>query len=200
MNQITNYEDLINLILTQYKDSEKLKGIIEAGLSNANDIEVALFEIQDNMYLSSAAGAQLDFIGSVFNESRLGRDDTEYRLAIQQKAGQYASGEPENIMDYIKAAFGATFAEYSPQYPGKYNIRTDVPLLSSDIQPISPAGVFPFVLKLFETGDSTKFIAGAGDKYMCAVIEFEEVNITDYDGNILVDGNENFIQTSVFVD
>ena len=102
MIQIANYNEFLEKLLYQYKDSTNLNGVIAGVLENANDIETALFEIQDEFYLFNAVGAQLDIIGTVFSVSRNGLADPLYRQAIQEKAVLKYSGEPESIIEMLQ--------------------------------------------------------------------------------------------------
>ena len=190
--QITNYEEIIELLISQYKDSTNLKGILEAALENMNDAELALFEIRDNFYLSTAIGAQLDIIGLIFNVDREGRIDELYREAIQEKATLAYSGEPERIIELAQSIYGATFVEYTPQYPAKYNLYTDAIILSRQLNPINPAGVTGFLLKPILDGMGNYILDGMG-RYICAVLEVERVYILDGLGNTIADGNGNII-------
>lgn len=145
LEKINDYNENLSLFLTQFQDSTKLNGIMTAAYNRANDIETALFEIRDEMGLDNAIGVQLDILGKVFSEDRQGRNDTNYRLAIQQKASTIYSGEPEALIVILKNIYGATYAYYGPLYPGKYYINTDAAVIGSDILPFSLAGVNGFI-------------------------------------------------------
>jgi len=160
------YSDNLELIIAQFQDSEKLKGIIEAGNNKAQDIETAIFEIRSEFDLDVAVGAQLDILGSIFNEDRDGRSDTDYRQAIQAKGANQFSGEPESIISILLSSYGATFAHYRPFYNAKYYILTDATITAEDLIPISPAGVKPLVEVDY-------------------IVDYDGDNIADYDGNLL---------------
>ncbi len=141
IEQITDYDVNLELILTQFQDSEKLKGIISSAHKSANDIEQALWEILTEMCLDNAIGAQLDIIGRVFDVDRAGQTDEEYREAIRIKASTSYSGEPEAIISILRSMFGASFVDYAPLYPGKFYAYTDLGLTSADLEKFAPAGV-----------------------------------------------------------
>jgi hypothetical protein len=142
MNKIDDYKFNLDLFLDQYKNSDRLQGIVSAADGAANDIETALFEIRDNIYLSTAIGEQLDLLGIVFNEPRAGRDDTEYRIILQIRAASAYSGEPEGIISILKSIYGAGSVQYRPFYPGKYYLWVDIDFITTAIlNRISPAGV-----------------------------------------------------------
>jgi anti-sigma regulatory factor (Ser/Thr protein kinase) len=141
ITQIVDYRIFAEQLLTQWKDSTKLRGIIEASLDQASKIEEAGFEIRDLMDLDTATGEALDFIGGVWNVHRDGRTDAEYRPVIRLQKTSTFSGEPEAVIEALKASYGATFVVYSPEYPGKYRMRSDAIVKNGEIETISSAGV-----------------------------------------------------------
>jgi hypothetical protein len=161
-----DYSENLDLLIAQFKDSENLNGIIEASNNKAQDIETAVFEIRTEFDLDIAVGAQLDILGSIFNEDRDGRNDSDYRTAIKIKGSNQFSGEPESIISIILSSFGATFVVYRPNYDAKYYILTDASITSEDLIPFSPAGVKPLVEVDY-------------------IVDYVLDNIVDYDGNLL---------------
>lgn len=145
ITKIDDYKVNADLVLSQFQDSEKLKGIMQAMGDSRNDLETALFEIRSEFEIDDAVGEQLNILGSIFVEDREGRTDTEYRQAIKAKGAQQYSGEPESIIEILKASYGATYVHYRPYYDAKYYIITDADISSEDLISISPAGVQPFV-------------------------------------------------------
>lgn len=145
IEQISDYDRItLNLILDQYKDSPRLQGIVRAANAQAENLEQALFELRDSYWIDSAEGTQLDTIGRILREERQGRADAEYRQALRAKGAQTFSAEPEAIISILKALFGATYAEYSPEWshtPAQYHVRTDATITEEQLQTISPAGV-----------------------------------------------------------
>jgi len=158
--------DNTNLLLEQFKDSTKFKALINACNEKAQDIETALFEIRSEFEIDVAVGVQLDILGSIFTEDRVGRNDTDYRYAIKAKAGNQFSGEPETIIAIIQSIFLATYVYYRPFYDAKYYINTDADISSSDLEQFSPSGVQPLV---------------------------EGYDVVDGNGNRLADGNGNIL-------
>ena len=148
IQQITNYDtDTINKFLAQYKDSENLKTIIKASNRSAEDIEKALFEIRDEYWIDTSVGVQLDVIGAIWDVSRLGDNDTDYRTRIIQKFSLNNSGEPELIIATLKLMFGATYVDYKPFYPAGYDITTDASITVEELNILSPSGVQALLLE-----------------------------------------------------
>ena len=171
MDKITDYKDNLSLFLAQYTDSVKLKGIVEAGDDSANDIETALFEIGEDIYLDNAIGAQLDIVGAVFNITRLALEtDNDYRARIRAKSALVYSGEPEAIIDILLSTYGATYVHYYPEYPGKYRILTDAVISNQALEAISPAGVGIYNLALIIAEEPTEwFLVDADGNYLVAI-------------------------------
>ncbi len=172
ITQKTDYSTGLDLLLVQYKNSSNLRGLIDSAYDSADDLELALFEIRDEFYLSTAVGNQLDVIGDIFNEARNGDIDADYRLRIETKGSLVASGEPEAIIAVLKNFFGATTVTYIPGWPalpGSYYIITDSTTITlSILERYSPAGVQPLILEAlrFEDDDSIIEFEGGGSIYI----------------------------------
>lgn len=167
LERITNYDEVtLPLIVRQYFNSDRLRGIIESMNDRADELEQALFEIRDEFWIDTATGAQLDVIGSILGESRLGRNDTDYRAAIKAKAAQIVSGESEGIISVLKSLFGATFVDYMPEYPtvpAQYRLLTDAVVTLAELEVFTVAGVLGLI--------SYPIVDQAGN------------NLVDFDGN-----------------
>lgn len=182
MDKITNYNFILDKLLSQFKDSNRFTALINGILENANDIETALFEIRDEFTIYTAVGVQLDVIGSIFSVDRNGLIDEDYRTEIQKKAILRYSGEPESIIEAIKTIFGGTEVIYRPFYPGGYYILTDAILLSSQLDPINPAGV---------RGLLEKYLVDGQGNYIVSKQNIIEKSIVDGNLNNIIDGNGN---------
>jgi hypothetical protein len=172
LTKIPDYNYNLDLIISQFANSDNLKGIITAANNKANDIETALFEIRDNFYLDTAIGVQLDVIGSIFLVDRNGRTDSEYRLFIQGKAALNYSGEPEGIFAILLTLYEATFVTYRPFYTGKYYIYSDMidDFGYDELDEISPAGVQGLIESRLVDGAATpNDIVDANGNYITGV-------------------------------
>lgn len=127
--QITDYNINLDLLISQYKNKENFKGILQAQNSQANDLEDAIFEVRDEFWLSTAEGDQLDIIGSIHKETRQGRNDTDYRAAINVRIVlNNGSGEAETIIKALTDLFGATTVQIQNQYNATLYIWADIVL------------------------------------------------------------------------
>jgi hypothetical protein len=165
--KIEDYSINTDLIIEQFKQSDNLRGMIDAVNKQLDDLEIALFEIRDLFYLSTAVGVQLDVIGRIFNVERQGLSDEDYRKLIGARASIRTSGEPESIITILKVIDGATFVTYIPAYPAipaAFYLITDATITQENLNLISPAGVQPAIIESLKFEDDTP-------------IEFEDGNL-----------------------
>ncbi len=167
ISRITDYDAVtLNLILDQYKESPRLQGVVRAANTQAEDLEEALFEIRDRFRIDTAEGAQLDTIGRILREERGGRTDEEYRQGLKARGAQTFSAEPEAIIGILKALFGATYVEYTPEWnhtPAQYNVRTDADVTEEQLQAISPAGVLGLLYGYLQDGEGNTLTDALGN-------------------------------------
>mgnify|MGYP001400044218 CR=1 FL=1 len=197
---IKNYAENTDLLPGQFRDSIKLRGVIESFNDQSGDLETALFEIRDYFWLYNAVGAQLDVIGSILNFDREGRTDSEYRVFLQTQAGNIFSGTPEDIMSALKNLYGLNSAFYSPggvNVPCEYYIRTDSDDISNSILDLlSPAGVRGFfVSQLVPVSTPENNIISVSSGYnIVTIFRFTlEVLVTELDEEIVTETDENIV-------
>ena len=130
--------------------STRLKAWIAASLSQADDLETALQELRDGLWIRTATGANLDILGRVYGESRSGRDDIAYRQAIHVRAATVVNGTPDEITTFLELAFGVPGLSIIPQYPAAFYI-VDSPATTSQLESIAPAGVGAFAVTYLTT-------------------------------------------------
>lgn len=86
---------------------ENLTALIRAYVAQIQELEGVMFELRDARAVGTAVGAQLDGLGGIIGEDRLGRDDDTYRIAIQSRIDNNSSnGTIEDLLDLIKTASG----------------------------------------------------------------------------------------------
>lgn len=73
----------LSRLLTQFKGQPNFEGQLRSFLNQVQEIENMFISLIIERYLATAVGAQLDGIGRVVDENRVGRDDVDYRAAIQ---------------------------------------------------------------------------------------------------------------------
>lgn len=69
-------------LIEQFKGKANFLAMIQALVTQIGDLEAAAFEVLNETTLAASVGVQLDGIGSIVGEDRLGRSDADYRQAI----------------------------------------------------------------------------------------------------------------------
>ena len=146
--------------------STRFKGLLSAQLDRAQDLEDMLFELRAGLFLDQAIGAQLDLLGRVYNESRQGRSDADYRTGIRVKAATVVNGTPDEICVFLKLAFGFTSVAYTPEYPGAFFIEPPGTLTVRDLERISPAGIGAYPADYLVTCDEEYLTTTTDEKIM----------------------------------
>lgn len=140
-----DFEKVVDkLLLSQYK-KPNMQSVFKIVSEIFDDIQDDNFELRDKFWLADATGEQLNYIGRLWDEERTGQSDDDYRDRIYAKIALTLSGTIPEIKNYIMSVYDGSYAVYSPEYPGKYRIRTDVEIPESTMEKISPSGVLGFV-------------------------------------------------------
>lgn len=142
--------------------STRFKGMLGAQLDQAQDLEGMLFELRSGLFLDQAIGVQLDLLGRVYNETRQGKSDDDYRTAIRVKAATVVNGTPDEICTFLKLAFGFTSVAYTPEYPGAFFIEPPSTLTIRQLERVSPAGIgaYPADYVTLTTGEYATTVCG----------------------------------------
>lgn len=119
ISPINSYKDFCaEFIPEQYKNSEKLLGLIELALAQCDFIEKALHELLDAIDISKAEGPALDFIGALVGVERVpGQTDSSYRVRILQGSGSAGLPAPEVLRNLLKLGSKTSKVGLYPDYP-----------------------------------------------------------------------------------
>lgn len=144
--QINNHTtEMQELLLSQFKHSPNILALIGIYGEQIQDLEIEYFKLLDSLGIDTATDYSLDLIGKEVQESRQGRNDTDYRMAILTRIFlNTVSGTPEEVMSASKQITGATIVNYSEQYPAGVVLEiVDAEYVSKamTIKKILPAGV-----------------------------------------------------------
>lgn len=109
--QRTNVVSLgIKTLLTQFRGQPNIEAILNSYLVQAQEIENMLFDLLILRRLEEAEGVQLDGIGDIVGELRLGKDDTDYRAAIFGRVRRNRSnGKAEELLFLFELILGDSF-------------------------------------------------------------------------------------------
>ena len=140
----THADDAAARLASQYADAEKLQGLVSLWGERVQGIEDAAWSLLTDRWLDVAEGQQLDELGDLVGEPRLGRTDETYRAAIQIRIGlNRGSGEPESVISVMNSLLQS--GQYSEDYPAGILITTENEAVSLQQQrgivSVTPAGV-----------------------------------------------------------
>lgn len=133
-------------LIEQFKTSDNFKEMITAFVDQIQDIEDAAYDVYTLRYIETAEGVQLDELGLIVGESRLGKTDEEYRAALLFRVFiNMSNGEPERMITAFRTFTEADKIKFYELYPAAVHLISDgstVPdNLISALENVAPAGV-----------------------------------------------------------
>lgn len=160
--------EAIKRLVTQFKGKPRVEALTGALARPNQDLEDTLFDLLEQRWIDTAIGKQLDGIGEIVGESRKGKEDEPYRLAIKAKIGQNNSkATPEDIIAIFKLLVQceiALFIEYFPAEACIFANKNIEDLDNNDIlkfcQKAMPAGARLDYIGWYDGDDAFAF---AGD-------------------------------------
>jgi len=118
--------DALAQMLDQFKGSTNLRLLASSYLDQAQALEDAIWPMLGERSLANATGDRLDGIGEIFNTPRGGRNDTDYRLALQTEIAilQSRGTEAELIaIAQLLIQMGTPDYEFVENFPKGVTIR-----------------------------------------------------------------------------
>jgi hypothetical protein len=156
MQKILDHKErALSELYEQYKDHPNLEKLLEAVAAGEQEVEDVLWAVLNAHLLPSATGAALDAIGSMAEESRAGRSDSEYRAAIQAKQALLMSkGRADDILFALKYMTGGTVVRIiESQAPASLILFTNFgyppPALKQSMKQVVSGGVGVMILHTF---------------------------------------------------
>lgn len=139
------------LVITQLRGKTKFEALLSSYLSEIDEIEAALWQIQEERWLDTAVGEQLDGLGRIVGSARNGATDDRYRLRLRARVLILLSSGtiPEILAVFRLLIDEAASLTYTPFYPAAYQVRVDgqaledfaITELSDALTETCPAGV-----------------------------------------------------------
>lgn len=124
-NQLSHDESIVAEGLGQLGQVRKgllnIEGLVKAYLNRCQDLEDTLWDIINDRLLATATNAQLDSLGALVDEDRLGRNDTDYRLAIQVQIRVLRTHGRDFDIIAVALLMGFVFT-YLEQYPAGWEV------------------------------------------------------------------------------
>lgn len=121
MEKIESYkEEGDKYVPEQYKNSSKLRGVVDALLSQCDDLESAFFEILGSIDLRTAVGPALDYLGAIVGVTRKpGETDDAYRTRIYQYRDLHGAPTHEGLRAALQLLTGQTGIGLYPNWPAE---------------------------------------------------------------------------------
>lgn len=112
-DRIDNHVEIAgNRYTSQYDDMSALKSVAEVYAERLQAIEDSGYQLLTERWLDDAIGQQLDELGAVVGEERLGREDDPYRQAIKARIiANNGSGDAPTLLKYLSNATGITLSQ-----------------------------------------------------------------------------------------
>lgn len=180
----------LSRLLWQWERSPLLRGMLESYLTVGQELEDSFFQLLSERGINDAIGAQLNVLGDLVGERRLGRADGKYRAAILSRGLiNNSNGNPEELLTILAAATGAAAPALWEHYPGTTMLYAEVgvtPFVAHAMQSASPAGTYTAVM-FDENQDS--FI---GSEVAFSDNILEVVKTTEFDLEVLDSEGSNF--------
>jgi|WetSurMetagenome_2_1015567.scaffolds.fasta_scaffold179602_2 hypothetical protein len=110
VNQITNHVQIaLDRLIQQYKGRPNLEGLLTAFVTQIQDLENAIYPIDQYRQLMFAYGQQLDNLGEIIGLKRNGLADNEYLVLLLGTIAENNSDTTAPVLLYIvKTVFQAT--------------------------------------------------------------------------------------------
>lgn len=131
-----------------------------------NELQISMNQIEFLLVIDKMGGVNLDSLGELYNEPRLGRTDPDYRLALKTKIGLTSKGSIQEIIEKIVTIYGASSVEIEdgfPDNPASFFVFTDAEITVEEIEKMAAAGVKVglYVILTFENGNGINTETGA---------------------------------------
>lgn len=155
----------VSLLVEHFKDSLDLQSLLGAMAAAAIPLQTAVLGIKDRFVLSTATGAELNIIGTVWDEARESESDTDFRHRIIVKISLSISGTIPEIKNVLFVLYEATYATYVEAYPAGFHIETDanVNISQTELERLLPAGVFGLLWPVVDDGN---YIIDSDDNFI----------------------------------
>jgi len=105
----------------------KISDLMNALFGNhSQDFENAARKLLYNISIDRSEGVQLDNIGTIVNQSRLGYNDEYYKILLKVKIGiNISEGEIERILTLWKLLTGSENVHLKELFPAKIKLETN---------------------------------------------------------------------------
>lgn len=116
---------LASLLYRQFRNKVTWNLWVVLLARQAQDVEDAIQSMFSLLDIDGSEGVQLDVIGRIIGQQRLGLDDVTYRLYLRARiVANRSTGTPEDMYDVFRALYGATIGLiYTPGLVKQFSLR-----------------------------------------------------------------------------
>lgn len=156
VQQINNHvQQALNRLLEQYRGLSNFAALITSLVTQIQDLENALYPLDQYRQLQFAYGAQLDGIGDIVGLKRNGLSDAEYFIFLIGAIAENNSDTTANTMiTIILQVFQATSVFYkNPASPGltpNHSLRTSAFVAYGVGSPLTDPSLFPIAEQIVQ--------------------------------------------------
>ena len=117
-------------LLQQYKDSPRITALIEILFGQqVQEIEDAAHQFYSRLDIDNAEGVQLDRVGTIVGLTRIGWEDSVYRILLKAKIGKNVShGTIEDVISVWRLLAQANEVQVVETYPAQIDLYSDTPI------------------------------------------------------------------------
>lgn len=171
--EITNHvEQAIDRLQTKFRNSD-WEGVVTAYVVQIQDLETSLFEFVDGRAIDTAEGINLDNMGTIVIQDRLGFDDDFYRVLIYVKIGINTSqANPEKVIDVFRLLTSSNLVHLIDLENGAVELygdgvppTDDISFVFENMEKVVAAGVRINTIGFFDPDEAFSFagnVAGLG--------------------------------------
>jgi len=138
--------EALSRLINKLSEKERVKALIAALPEQLTIFEDTADQVKNERGIDLAIGIQLDKVGEIVGEPRMGRDDDEYRAAILFRIFVNVSkGRPSDLIEAVRVLTQADDVQYLESYSATAYLFGDGYAIDSDIQQqvqdVSPAAI-----------------------------------------------------------
>jgi len=117
-------------LLHQYRPAIRLKALMDALFGQQmQDLENHAHQLYGLLDIDAGQGAQLDLIGTIVGQSRMGHSDRIYKLLLKAKIGANVShGTIEDVIGVWRLLAQANQVQVVEVYPAQVDLYSDTPI------------------------------------------------------------------------
>jgi hypothetical protein len=119
----THNDEMLATLLQVFHDKEIIAAFLTALGAQLQELESAYWTILLKMYLDAAEGVNLDVLGRIVGETRVGREDDDYRIAIRARIKMnQCSGTIPQLLEILNILYPRGLFVFEERPPASFRI------------------------------------------------------------------------------